>query len=143
MMHHHRPKHSGRPGGIPTMQMDLRAHHLIDEVKGFLWSPHWPSSSGYSSQTAPVAAEGSFLCIKKRPQKKRVVKLIQSLCTRLTAVPLQHKLHRHLKDLCCRARAFPTRHWALSGSEYKGAADGLHEAHQKVVVNVRPYPESC
>jgi len=101
MMHHHRPKLGGHSGGIPKMQMDLRAHHSIDEVKGFPWSPHLPSSAGYSSQTAPVAAEGSFLCIKKRGWSSSS----KSLCTRLTAVPLQHKLHRHLKDLCCRAGA--------------------------------------
>ena len=60
MMHHHCPELSGRSGGLATMRMERRAHHLIEEVLGFPWAPHLPSSAGYSPQTAPVAVGVHF-----------------------------------------------------------------------------------
>ena len=71
MMHHHRHELGGRSGGLETMLMERRAHHSIEEVLGFLWAPHLPSSAGYSTQMAPVAAgvhccgaknEGHVIC---------------------------------------------------------------------------------
>ena len=83
MMHHHRPELGGRSGGLPTMRMKLRAHHLIDEVMGFPWSPHLPSSAGYSSQTAPVPA----MVAAGGPEKEACAQLISSLLRRNGFLP--------------------------------------------------------
>ena len=64
MIHHHRPQVDVTSGGLAKMRMELRAHHLIEEVKGFPWAPHLPSSAGYSPQTALVAA-GVHFCVAK------------------------------------------------------------------------------
>ena len=71
MMHHHHPELGGRSGGRAVMQMECRAHHLIEEVLVFPWAPHLPSPAAYSPQMAPVAArvhccgaknEGHVIC---------------------------------------------------------------------------------
>ena len=114
MMHHHRPELGGRSGGLPTMRMMLRAHHSIDEVMGFPWSPHLPSSAGYSSQTAPVPA----MVAAGGPKKEACAQLISSysgeMDFRLRIVSLVETRNGDLKE---EEQSFPTPSGWLSESE--------------------------
>ena len=101
MMHHHHPQVDGHSAGLIVVRSHRQAHQSTEEVEGFPWSPHLPLSVEYSAHTAPAAAMVAFCDAKNEGGKFACI----SLCARSAVAPLQLKLCRHYKDLCCRARA--------------------------------------
>ena len=140
LMHHHRTEVDGHFDGLIAMRPELRAHRSTEEDQGFNWS-HWSAlSAGYSPHTAPTATTVFFVLQKMRWVQNGFDRTARD---RPYHSPNASFVDAASSDILQREQSFNLSHCTLSEPNYKSVGESLHEAHQKMVAYMRPYPESC